>query len=283
MIALPESYNYIAAFLTLDCGFRCNYCINHPGAPSRPQAPVVPAEAWLRYINKLNLPEDLPVTLQGGEPSRHPEFIPLILGIKAGIRLDLLTNLDFDVEKFCREIPPERFRREAPYPSIRVTYHAGQSDLNELLEKIAYMDGRGYSIGLYAIRVPGHDRLLERVAESARARGVDFRTKEFLGRRQGRVYGTYHYPKGVFADQVSSCLCRTTELLIGPDGSVFRCHRDLYAGENPIGSILDGGFQPTHEFRPCDRFGECNPCDLKQKTDRFQVGGHASVEIRFDG
>ncbi|MBU4342850.1 MAG: hypothetical protein KKG21_02450, partial [Candidatus Omnitrophica bacterium] len=33
-------------------------------------------------------------------------------------------------------------------------------------------------------------------------------------------------------------------------------------------------------FRPCDWFGHCNPCDIKIKTNRRQVYGWTSVEIK---
>lgn len=28
-IIIPDSYNYIAVFLTLSCNYRCSYCINY--------------------------------------------------------------------------------------------------------------------------------------------------------------------------------------------------------------------------------------------------------------
>ena len=73
--------------------------------------------------------------------------------------------------------------------------------------------------------------------------------------------------------------CRTTELLLDPRGNIHRCHSDLYAGRPPIGSLLDPTFASDERFRACDRFGECNPCDVKIKTNRFQQTGHTSVTI----
>jgi hypothetical protein len=111
--------------------------------------------------------------------------------------------------------------------------------------------------------------------------GIDYRTKEYLGYSKGQAWGTYHYEGGVFADQLRTVECRTTELLMAPDGRVYRCHRDLYVSEHSIGRIAGSDvYQPSFQFRSCDKFGNCNPCDLKRKTNRFQVDGHASVEIR---
>jgi len=33
------------------------------------------------------------------------------------------------------------------------------------------------------------------------------------------------------------------------------------------------------EYRDCKFYGDCNPCDIKVKTNRFQQSGHTSVDI----
>ena len=75
------------------------------------------------------------------------------------------------------------------------------------------------------------------------------------------------------------CRCRTSDVIIGPDGGVYRCHHDLYKDFQPIGHILDPEFIIEDRFRECSSFGDCNPCDVKVKTNRFQIHGHTSVEI----
>ncbi len=74
-------------------------------------------------------------------------------------------------------------------------------------------------------------------------------------------------------------LCKTTELIVGPGGEVYRCHHDLYEGFPPIGNLLDEAFQIKDIFKPCSVYGFCNPCDIKVKTNRFQQYGHTSIEI----
>ena len=110
--------------------------------------------------------------------------------------------------------------------------------------------------------------------------GIDFRTKEFLGEYAGKIYGTYLYSGAVGSQKRVRCLCRTAELIIGPDASVFKCHHDLYNNFLPVGNLLDPHFVIKDVFRECDQLGDCNPCDLKIKTNRFQIGGYTSVEIK---
>ena len=109
--------------------------------------------------------------------------------------------------------------------------------------------------------------------------GIDFRTKEFLGELRGKVYGTYKYQAGLNGNP-KKALCRTTELLIAPDMSVYRCHADLYNQRNPLGHLLDPEFRIEDKPRTCEWFGLCNPCDIKTKFDRFQEMGHCAVEVK---
>ncbi len=81
---------------------------------------------------------------------------------------------------------------------------------------------------------------------------------------------------------MKSCECRTTEIIVDPAGYVYKCHSDLYNGRSPFANILDNNFNENEidKFRPCSSYGDCNPCDVKVKTNRFQIFGHTTVEMR---
>ncbi|NTV15394.1 MAG: radical SAM protein [Desulfobulbaceae bacterium] len=279
-LPLPEACNYIAAFLTLRCNLRCPYCINRFGDLNS-SGPLLAAGAWLTGLNRLQTKSDLPITLQGGEPSLHPGFYEIINGLRPDLHIDLLTNLQFDVDEFMARVPPTRLKRDAPYASIRVSYHPETMDLPVVQAKILKMLTAGYSVGIWAVAHPANIRQVELAEASCRAAGIDFRRKDFLGIHQGVMYGHYTYEGAVDSTSTLQVECRTSELLIGPAGDLYRCHSDLYAARDSYGSILEAGLAIDDKFRPCSRYGACNPCDVKTKTDRFQQSGHTSVEIRF--
>jgi len=279
-IPLPERYNYIAAFLTLACNLKCPYCINFFGGPLA-RHKTMHGSDWLRGLNRLVSRPDLPVTLQGGEPSLHGDFYEIILGLRDDLNIDILTNLQFDVDEFIANVPPGRVRRDAPYASIRVSYHPGVMDLADVKAKVLKLMEKGYSAGIWTVRHPAHAEEVEAARQECLAAGIDFRLKDFLGAHDGKLYGQYKYPEALSGSRGPHVECRTSEFILGPSGDVFRCHSDLYEGRPPTGHILDKDFQIKDAFRPCDAFGLCNPCDIKVKTNRFQKFGHTSVEINF--
>lgn len=279
-IALPDFYNYVGVFLTFDCELGCSYCLNRFSELAEPGRQLTAAE-WARGLNRLTLRPDLPVTLQGGEPTLHPEFGAIVRGVKPELNVDLLTNLEFDLTRFMAEIPPGRMRRDAPYASIRVSFHPERMDAGVLAERVAKLLKAGYSVGVWAVAHPAWGAEIAAAGEICRRAGIDFRVKEFLGEADGAMHGNFSYPEAVAGRVGPKVMCRTSELLISPSGHVHRCHSDLYAGLNPVGHILDPAFNIDTAFMPCDRFGLCNPCDVKLKTNRFQEFGHTSVEVEF--
>jgi organic radical activating enzyme len=279
-IFIPQNYNYIGAFLTLNCNYHCSYCINY-FENNKFKFKNIDGRAWIKGLNRITSRDDLPVTLQGGEPSIHKDFIYIINNLKPELKIDILTNIQFDVKEFISKVRPERLKRKAPYASIRVSYHPEVMDVGEMIEKVLRMQEAGFYIGIWGVLHPKYKDIILSVQEKCQKLGIDFRVKEFLGYYDGKLYGKYKYEDACSMKKARSVLCKTTEFLIAPDLHIYRCHSDLYAKRNPIGNLLDPDFEIDDEFRPCEYYGFCNPCDVKVKTNRFQIFGHTSVEIKF--
>lgn len=280
-IVMLASHNYIAAFLTFGCNLKCSYCINRFGS-LKPVQRIMTGAEWVRGLNRLVSRPDLPITLQGGEPTLHPDFYPILSGVRKELHIDILTNLETDLDRFMKEVPADRVRRDAPYASIRVSFHPETMRIEALAEKVQLLLKAGYSIGIWGVEHPRYAREIAQAREHCLPLGIDFRTKEFLGEYSGMLHGQYKYPGACGKRFKKRVECRSTELLIGPGGEIFRCHGDLYEGREPVGHILDPGFTIDPGFRPCAHFGHCNPCDVKVKTNRLQQYGHTSVEIVLD-
>jgi len=275
---IPNTYNYAEAYLTFRCNFSCSYCINKQNDLKR-RVELSPQQ-WISGLNQIEF-NGISLTLGGGEPTLHKGFYEILNGLRKDIKVDLLTNLRFNVEEFVRQTTPDRFTKDSKpfYHSIRVSFHSEQSDKKEIISKAAFLQEKGFSIGIFGINHPYYINENMEIGFLCSRSGVPFYGKDFLGHVDGRLYGFYKYPEGLNGIK-KSCECKTRELLIAPNGNVHRCHRDLYEDENPVGNILDETYAPRDIFKLCTNYGECNPCDLKNKTNRFLKGIDCQVEIK---
>jgi hypothetical protein len=165
-------------------------------------------------------------------------------------------------------------------------------DGKKLVENVRKFKDAGFDIGIYGLKHP--DPMLSAANTQMQFRcidsGINYREKDFTGKYEGfddidRPFSITHgdyskYPNSILEENTKNCMCKTSELLIGPKGDIYKCHRDLYAKENSIGDITNLNFQIEDIFRRCNQYGQCNPCDVKLKTNYKQELKHTSVEIK---
>jgi organic radical activating enzyme len=286
-INVPSHYDYIGVYLTNKCFLSCDYCItNHNEVffiNNKNYGNELNEEQWIEGLNRLVLPKGIPLTLQGGEPFLHKGIWSILTKVKHPI--DILTALpnNVDIEKFANLKNLDWNKRDAPYPTIRVSYHKDQNDYKDLIPRIAKLQ-KTLSIGLYHIDHPGYPELTKEVKSMAEEYKIDFRLKEYLGWFDGKMYGTYFYPDAVLGKVVAKeVFCKNTVIPIGPNGHLYRCHSDLYNGRHDLAitNILDESANFIDTFRPCTFYGLCSECDVKVKTNHNQQYGYTSVEIKF--
>lgn len=280
LLQLPDTLNYIGAFLTLECNLGCSYCINDPQQKGQREI-LFPIQAkslrkslrpdeWAQALNRIPYRQNLPITLQGGEPMLYwgGKGLGMILS-ETPHYFDLLTNFALKPEVFANNLNGQqrKLQRDAPYPSIRVSYHAEEMNrvwhgrgFAELVDRCEALRDYGFrvspvkaesDVGIYMVAHPENQVTAE--MEALYAGRVPFETKEFLGVHEGKLYGHYLYPfstdliaNGIHPNTLS-CECRTTELLLDPLGFVWGCHLYLYQ------SWIAGG--PVREFEALEAQG----------------------------
>lgn len=285
-LQLPASLNYIGLFLTLECNLNCSYCINDPEQSGHREA-LFPIQAkssrrgltpaqWAQALNRIPFREDLPITLQGGEPMLYwgGKGLGLVLA-ETPHYFDLLTNFALKPEVFARNLNGQqaKLRRDAPYPSIRVSYHAGEMNrawhgrgFAELVDRCEALREHGFSVspvkaesdvGIYMVAHP-ENHVTEEM-QALYAGRVPFETKEFLGVHEGKLYGHYLYPFSTdlivrrIHPHTLDCECRTTELLLDPMGFVWGCHYYLYQSWSAGGPMREFAALEAAGFRYAER------------------------------
>jgi len=270
---ISEQFNYVELFLTFRCNFDCDYCIN--GNIER-KVKELNSDQWAKAINSYDW--KMPVTLGGGEPTLHEEFYELLDKIKPEVNIELLTNLTFDPIEFIKKVKPSRFtKKENAYKSIRASYHPAKHNPITLVNNAKVLQDNGFKVGLFGLNHPDNMKANMEMAELSRINGIYFFIKDYLGEKEGHKFGFLKYPYAVDGKS-KIALCRTKNIQIGPDGNIYKCHRDLYKGRHTLGNIIDTP-QIKQRFRKCITYGQCNPCDVKLRTNRFLDTGDCNVEI----
>lgn len=280
-VKLPERCNYVETYLTLRCPLECSYCINNQSGKAARERAELPVQQWVDGLNRIDF-GNVPLTFGGGEPTFNKDFYTLMDRLRPDIHIDLLTNLQFDVDKFISKLSPERFNncKLPAYKSIRVSYHAETMDSSALIKKVLKLQDKDFNVGIFGLNHPLNIRQNMEMADMACKNRIFFFIKDFLGEYNDKMFGFYNYPDAL--DGIpKKATCRTRELLIGPEGNIYRCHRDLYLldVDSAVANISDPDLKIEYIFRPCKNYGNCNPCDVKIKTNRFLQMGHCSVEI----
>lgn len=296
-IILPNSYNYVSAFLTFRCNLDCGFCVNRASNThlKRNKFREISGKKWVESLNRITPPEGVPYSLVGGEPSLHKDFIYIVNNLNPDAGLDLVTNLwwsDKKIKKFIAEIDPKKIDNHAPFPSIRASYHPEEMGSGDkLLENAIKLKEAGFDIGLEGVMYPKPSQLeaIEEMILKCKKNDLSFRPKSFIGVYEGKddlgnnfsiTYGKYKYEGSVFNENLKNCLCKTSNLYLGPDGNNYKCQRDLLLGEYSIGNITDPSFKFQNDFLPCDHFGQCHPCDVKVKTNNQQEMQTTMVKIK---
>jgi hypothetical protein len=282
LLQLPGTLNYIGVFLTLECNLNCSYCINDPQQLGRRSSlfPILSKSArkglspdeWAMALCRIPFSPDLPITLQGGEPMLYwgGKGLGLILE-KVPHYFDLLSNFALQPEVFSRGLNGQhaKLQRDAPYPSIRVSYHADEMNrtwkgqgLEELVKRCESLKDCGFrvspikaesDVGIYMVEHP--DNVVTPGMKAIFEGRVPFEGKEFLGVHENVLYGHYLYPfstdlisRGIYPTTLD-CECRTTELLIDPLGFIWGCHYYLYEGWSRGGPVEEFAALEAEGFR----------------------------------
>ena len=286
-IKIPGHFDYVGVYLTNRCFLSCEYCItNHNNVffiNNKNYGKELSTEDWIKGLNRFQLPRGVPITLQGGEPFLFSGIWSILENSLAPV--DILTalppNVTLDKIKSLKTLRWNQ--REAPYPTIRVSYHKGENDYRKLIPRIAELQ-EIVSIGLFHINHPGYPEETEKIKLLSEKFKIDFRVKEYLGLYDGKMYGNYLYPDAVSGKIMrEKVFCKNSVVPIGPTGFIYRCHSDLYNERHKLAlaHILNEEVEIKDEFLPCNFYGLCSECDFKIKTNHEQIYGYTSAEIKF--
>jgi len=122
--------------VTGNCTYDCRYCVLHYKEPYH-----YPTET-LELINKLAETKNIILTLFGGEPTAHPEFLKILGDLDPCIDLGIFTNLSKG-EGYFQKILDIR-----PNIKFETSFHPSQSNFKDYYKKIEFLMTKGVSVSV---------------------------------------------------------------------------------------------------------------------------------------
>ena len=171
-----------------ECNYKCAYCYaprpeyvtfkNNPNNTARYEKLETITDSWKSIYDKYGMAR---VRIDGGEPSIYPSFHELMSDMSKYHRLQIGTNLSFDVNKFCDFTDPDNVRIDA-------SLHCEFVSLEDFARKLEILQKKKYKLSVSYVAYP---EFLKNIPESKKVienMGIPFFIHPFSGCYNGKQY-----------------------------------------------------------------------------------------------
>lgn len=166
--------------LNRECNYRCSYC-----AQVKMNDPVYPypgierlLEIWNDIYKRYGTCH---IHISGGEPFVYPYFMELIEQLTKIHTLEFSTNLYWDIERFIKNISPDRAQ-------LGVSYHPEFADFEIFFKKTKLLKENGFNVWVNYVAYPPQLETLPIYKEKVETEGIKFSILPFNGEYEGRKY-----------------------------------------------------------------------------------------------
>ena len=257
------------------CNYRCPYCwFFGKWTEVEKQNIYPPLEQLIGVWKKIySLYGPVKISITGGEPFLYPKFTELIKELSQMHRIEIITNLSVDIERFINEI------RQAVV-NINPSFHSLYADFDKFVSKVLLLKDRQMVESVSYLAWPPQIPLLQNYQERFNKFGISLSIQSFFGEYKGIKYpdGYTEQEKQIIMPQLGTrggklfqtepiitkgkrCAAGHRYGVIHPDGKVLRCggmNSSMPEG-SIIGNLLDEDFRLLIEPSLCT-FEVC-PCN----------------------
>lgn len=256
------------------CNFRCPYCWFYKEWANLSRRSIyLPPEEWMVHWRRIyDKYGEVKIEIVGGEPFIYPNFIELVKKISAIHSVKITTNLSGDIERFVKEISPERV-------DLDLNFHILFIDSETVIRKALILKNAGFkTAGVCYLAYPPQMWQIGYLSKRFQGTGINFVLAAFWGEHEGKKYPdayteeerevlrlyigeidriAYH----LNAKSTKGILCNAghTYACIQANGNIVRCGQ---LSNKSIGNILDEEFQLFNNPLPCESdYCPCNEYD----------------------
>ena len=171
-----------------NCNYNCTYCYapkpqditfeNNPNNVARYGKKEKIIDSWKYIYDKYGSSR---IRLDGGEPSIYPNFFEIIKELSKIHRLQMNTNLSFDVNKFCDVSNPETIRVDA-------SLHCEYTKLETFSEKLSFLKQKGYKLTVSYVGYPDFLENIPLAKKTIERMNIPFLIHPYSGFYEGKQY-----------------------------------------------------------------------------------------------
>jgi len=280
-----------------ECNYKCVYCfLRHEPQTTAIKSPYISASEWIKIWKKIYYRYGkCHISVTGGEPFDYPDFMDIVEGLIKIHTFEFSTNLSWDVNRFIKNIPPNRV-------IINSSFHPDHVDIKEFIKKVKFLKEKKYSVSVTIVAYPPYINKLVEYSKKFYNEGIAVIIFPYRG-----PYNNRNYPMGYTKeekDMLKNLGCsigpevnqdlmesyeRTFSQDIGenkynkivkcymgmkygkivPDGEVYRCCSAVGKEWGRLGNIIKGSFMFYNEPRECFnyRYCVCYKAMIKDKNE----------------
>lgn len=165
------------------CNFKCSYCFFCNSWEEEKKKNRYPGlEKWKQIWDDIYKKYGGGhVHISGGEPFCYPDIMEITKHLIKNFTVEFDTNLSWDVDKFMKEIGPERVKFAA-------SFHPQFAKFEEHLIKIKKLKDAGYDFGINYVAHPTQLEKMPYYKQKIGELHVSFDVMPFRGQYQGKEY-----------------------------------------------------------------------------------------------
>ena len=170
------------------CNYNCAYCYapkpqditfeNNPNNVAKYEKLETIVDSWKYIYDKYGSSR---IRLDGGEPSIYPNFFEIIKELSKIHRLQMNTNLSFDVNKFCDVSNPETIRVDA-------SLHCEYTKLETFVNKLNMLKQKGYKLTVSYVGYPDFLENIPLAKKTIEGMNIPFFVHPYSGFYEGKQY-----------------------------------------------------------------------------------------------
>jgi anaerobic magnesium-protoporphyrin IX monomethyl ester cyclase len=248
------------------CNYRCPYCWFYgKWAELKKHNRNFNLEEWVRVWKDIYARYGaVKIAITGGEPFLYPNFVELIKELSQMHKVEIITNLSIDIQKFVKDINTANVK-------VNPSFHPLFADFDKFIERVLLLKEVGLLQCVSYLAWPPQINKIGYYTERFSQYGVSISIQSFFGEHKGIKYpdGYTELEKQIILPHIGErggkpfqteplntmgrlCAAGYRYGVIHPDAVVLRCGGINYSESVPIvGNLFEDGFKLLDEPSPC--------------------------------